>query len=511
MFKIILSLGACLSGLAVASASAAEDQGRLQPGLGAVATAGAPADAPAPQSFGPVPSTDISLVNVAPLLLTTFNNAPVFGLPGTVLGGLGERTQMTGDWGGARTRLARRGVFVDLYSTSAVQDITAGGLQTGTTFIQNSQLSLNVDSGRAGLWSGGLLHVTIQSRSGDAPHKVLTGGGVVPQYVGAVLPTPEDNDIQLSEFFVTQALGKTFGVVVGKISDVFIPDQTAFADSYMSAFGNFNFNKNPMTTNFYNPTAYAALGVKKITDNVILAVGVVDTKVNSENTLGQAFKYQNYYVQPIVTYSLNGLPGVVSGAYNWSNAPKLNLRQPYGSLAPSQIEEAVGYLVGSPVNAGLPLRQKDSSWFLIGNVSQYLFLKEDPASVKAKIQAGQPLRGLGVFGRVGLAPKQTNPITWDASLGLLAQGLMDARPRDSFGVAGYANGFSGDLKSSLGALSRNTIDLKTETGLEVFYNVAVTGFLHVIGSYQHVDHPLTGQALGRDSADILTGRIAIAF
>ena len=49
--------------------------------------------------------------------------------------------------------------------------------------------------------------------------------------------------------------------VLGKISTLDIPDQTIFGDSYKYYFANFNFNLNPITTNFYNPTALTALGV----------------------------------------------------------------------------------------------------------------------------------------------------------------------------------------------------------------------------------------------------------
>jgi hypothetical protein len=64
--------------------------------------------------------------NLAPGLLPFFNNGPVFGIPGTVTGDIWNRTQLTGDWGGARTDLARHGVFIDVYSTSDHQNVTSG-------------------------------------------------------------------------------------------------------------------------------------------------------------------------------------------------------------------------------------------------------------------------------------------------------------------------------------------------------------------------------------------------
>src|SRR5258705_4808251 len=112
--------------------------------------------------WGLVPTKDVSLVNLSPFFLPYFNNGPVFGLPGTVVGDFTDRTQLTGDWGGVRTNPARRGYFFDLYSTSAYQDVASGRLITGSALMQNTQLSINVDTGRAGLWSGGLFHATLE-------------------------------------------------------------------------------------------------------------------------------------------------------------------------------------------------------------------------------------------------------------------------------------------------------------------------------------------------------------
>jgi porin len=130
--------------------------------------------------WGPVPTEEASLANLAPVLLPFFNNGPVFGLPGTVTGNFWDQTQLTGDWGGIRTEMTRRGLFIDLYSTSAYQDVTSGGLKTGTAFLQNVQLSVNLDTGRAGLWPGGLLHFTLDSRYGASPEQTFTVGSFVP-------------------------------------------------------------------------------------------------------------------------------------------------------------------------------------------------------------------------------------------------------------------------------------------------------------------------------------------
>src|SRR4029077_8399212 len=87
--------------------------------------------------WGPVPTDKASVANLSPVLLPFFNNGPVFGLPGTVVGDFWQNTQLTGDWGGFRTTLAEHGIFFDLYSTSVYQDVASGGLKTGGSFVEN--------------------------------------------------------------------------------------------------------------------------------------------------------------------------------------------------------------------------------------------------------------------------------------------------------------------------------------------------------------------------------------
>jgi porin len=153
--------------------------------------------------WGPVPTKKASIANLAPQFLPFLNNGPVFGMPGTDAGDFRHRTQLSGDWGGLRTDLARHGFFFDLYTTSAYQDVASGGLKTGGASIQNTQLSINVDTGRAGLWPGGVLHFSLESRYGSSsPQNTFTVGSSVPQYTGLAYPGP---------FFVHDVHGRYAG------------------------------------------------------------------------------------------------------------------------------------------------------------------------------------------------------------------------------------------------------------------------------------------------------------
>jgi hypothetical protein len=465
-------------------------------------------------SWGPVPTQKGSLTNLAPVLLPYFNNGPVFGLPGTVTGNFWERTQFSGDWGGVRTDLARRGLFFDLYSVSAYQDVPSGGLKTGGAFVQNTQLSINIDTGRAGLWSGGLLHLTLNSRDGSSsPQETLTAGSSVPQYTGLAFPGPFFvHDVLPTEFFLVQSLAPKFSVLLGKIEVLTICDQTLFGNSYKFDFANLNFNKNPMALNFYNTTSLSAVGVWTPSSRLLVAAGVFDPNSQANNFAAKAFDRVNAYGAAIFSYNIGSLPGQSWAQFNWTNKPKIDLRAPFGQLPSGTNSQAVGILLGSASIRGLPINYKSDSWLTIGNISQYLFVKEHSGAIAGKLASGQPLRGIGVLGRFGYAPEQTNTITRDASIALFAHGLFDRRNNDSFGAGFYYNAISSPLKLSIAQLSGGNAVVQNEKGLELFYDFAITPALRFIPSYQHIWNPLTAE-VGRNqrSTDVLLARFTMVW
>jgi len=465
-------------------------------------------------SWGPVATKKASVANLAPALLPFFNNGPVFGLPGTEVGDFRDRTQLSGDWCGIRTDLARHGFFFDLYSTSAYQSVASGGLKTGNTSIQDTQLSINVDTGRAGLWSGGVLHITLESRYGSSsPQDTFTVGSTAPQYTGLTIPGPFFvHNVLPTEYFLFQSLTPKFAVILGKVDVLTHADQTLFGNSYRYDFANLNFNKNPMALNFYNTTSLAALGVWTPLKWLTASGGVYDPNSQANNLAKNAFDRVNLYGIVMFSYKIGNLPGQSWGQANWTNKPKIDLTSPFGQLSPSGVPQAVGVLLGTPSAQALPINYKGESWVTIGNFSQYLFVKDHPGAVAGKLGSGQPLRGIGLIGRIGYAPEGTNPITRDASVALFANGLSDHRRNDSFGLGIYHNGISQLLKNDIARLTGDTSTLKNEEGLEAFYSVAITPAMRLIPSYQHIWNPMTAEvAKNERAANVFLLRLSLTF
>jgi len=139
-------------------------------------------------------------------------------------------------------------------------------------------------------------------------------------------------------------------------------------------------------------------------------------------------------------------------------------------------------------------------------------VKDHPEAVAEKLGSGRSLRGIGLFGRIGYAPEETNTITRDANVALFAYGLSDHRPNDRFGLGIYHNGVSQPLKNDLKQLAGAAATVKNENGLEVFYDVAITPAIRLIPSYQHIWNPMTaGVAKNEHGADVLLLRTSLTW
>ena len=323
----------------------------------------------------------------------------------------------------------------------------------------------------------------------------LTAGSSVPQYTGLAFPGPYFvHDVLPTEYFLLQSLVPKFSVLLGKIDVLTVCDQTLFGNSYKFDFANLNFNKNPMALNFYNTTSLSAVGGWAPSRKLLVAAGVFDPNSQANNFATKAFDRINVYGTAIFSYNIGNLPGQSWAQFNWTDKPKIDLGAPFGQLPPGTNSQALGILLGSPSIRGVPINYKSDSWVTLGNVSQYLFVKDHSEAIAGKLANGQPLRGIGVFGRLGYAPEQTNTITRDASIALFAHGLFDFRKNDSFGTGFYHNAISGPLKLDIAQLTGGNATVQDEKGSELFYDFAVTPALRFIPSYQHIWNPLTAEA-----------------
>jgi porin len=79
-------------------------------------------------------------------------------------------------------------------------------------------------------------------------------------------------------------------------------------------------------------------------------------------------------------------------------------------------------------------------------------------------------------------------------------------------VGFYYNKISSNLKADITRLTFGTATASDESGIEAFYDFALTPAIRLIPSYQHIWHPLAAQvAKGQTHADVFQTRLTVAW
>ena len=301
---------------------------------------------------------------------------------------------------------------------------------------------LKLDTGKMGLWPGGFLLMRVQGQYGDAVNQ--RSGALLPVNINSILPSPGLDVVTIPHLQVTQFLSEHLAVSFGKM-DTTVGDQNDFAHiTGDDRFVNMAFAFNPVTA---RTVPYSPLGAAIVvlpTPDVIFNVSAVDTQgVPTSGGFETAFTGNTTYAAEL-TWKTKwfGLPGHQLVGGTDGHGKFVEFEQDPVSLVKGETPDRAG-----------------NSWSAYYNFQQYLWTLP-----------GDDTRGVGVFGRFGIADKRTNPIQQFYSAGVGGRGFFKSRPHDRFGVGYYYSKTSDDLPDFL--------QLRDEQGAEVFYTFAVTpGFL----------------------------------
>jgi porin len=88
-----------------------------------------------------------------------------------------------------------------------------------------------------------------------------------------------------------------------------------------------------------------------------------------------------------------------------------------------------------------------------------------------------------MFARFGISDGDPNPVKWNLAWGLGGQGLLPTREQDRWGLGAFYLAMSDeDLLKGLG--------VDDEVGAELFYNVALTPWVHITPDVQVIESAL---------------------
>jgi len=373
------------------------------------------------------------------------------------------RAKLTGDWFGLRSMMARNGVQLDMDNVHTFQNVTSGGIDTTGRYLGNAEIVLKLDSQKMGLWPGGYLLVRGEAAFGTGVN--LATGALLPVNTRPVLSLPARDEMVLSHVVFTQFLHEKFAVALGKL-DTSGGDANEFAhETGDDKFMNLAFSLNPVAL---RTVPYSTLGIGFLflpTKDLIMSFSVIDTEgittrtgfdtlFKDGTTLGSELRWT---IRPF------GLTGhqLISGL--WSNKDFTSLSQDPRTLI-------------SNVLFGTSLKKESGSWAFMYNFDQYLCQEEQDST-----------QGFGIFGRFGISDGKANPIHQFYSFGFGGKGLIPTRDQDRFGMGYYYMKISDDLRDTFPPLLINRAGLDHEQGVELFYNIAVTLWLHVTPDLQFID------------------------
>jgi porin len=405
---------------------------------------------------------------------------------------LWSRPALTGDWGGLRNTLAKRGINLDVDLVQSLQGLNAGGSFRNQDSIRypyggHAEYLLNVDTGKLGLWPGGFLKIKGESQFASFLQGKDTGA-LLPANATALYPMPFDEETTLTSVVFTQFLAKSFGIYLGKI-DTFSGDANAFAHEWKTQFMNTGFGPNPVV---FQTIPYSTLGAGFLllpTESVVFNFSALSPG-GTANSAGFDELFEDgvaLAAELRVGIKPFGLPGhqLIGGTWNsqtyTSLAQDLRAALPVRSLLSGEI----------PISNALSevqIREQTGSWSVYYNFDQFLYTTKADGS-----------QGIGIFGRIGFGDRNTNIVEQFYSFGIGGQGMLPGRERDRFGIGFYYAKLSNDLPGVF--LSDD------EIGLEVFYNIAATNWFYVTPDIQVIE-----PAGSRATTAFLTGlRVQMRF
>jgi porin len=430
-----------------------------------------------------------SIVLVGSLFVAAPVSAQPYTVPPTWGGDFWSRPRLTGDWGGLRDELGKKGVELDVDLLVTPMDVLSGGRNTGGNTWGNVDYTLNVDTQKAGLWPGGFLMVSADT--GFGTNLFGNSGAIVPVNAATLFPAFNDHATVLTNATFMQFLSEKFGLVLGKFNTLILNKQEFYGD-YATQFLNTAFLF-PMTLEQVPLSAYGGGLIGLPTKNIVLSVIALDPNgTATSNSFNNVFNNGAMVVgSGRLTIRPFDLVGHQNLGVSWSNKERFSLEQDPSNLARlllqerfprledlgPNLEEILARFFPGLLQPVVPANRKSSSWSVSYAADQYFWQPK-----------GDDKHGVGAFVSIGASDGNPNPVKWAFVAGIGGKGVGPARPDDSFGIGFARTQFSGAF---IPFLRENlNLGLEHEDALEMYYNLAITGWLTATADIQVINQAL---------------------
>jgi len=441
---------------------------------------------------------------LALLPMATVARAQPVEVPETWGGDWESRQRLTGDWGGVRDELGKKGIVFDLDLLLTPQAVLDGGRSSDADAWGNVDYTLNIDTQKAGLWPGGFLRV--EGDTGFGNNVISNSGALVPINTAALYPGLNERTTALTNLSVTQFLSEHLGVTLGKFN-LIDSGETEFYGNYRTQFLNAGLIF-PTVLEQVPLSAWGAgviaIPTKDVTFSA-LALNPNGTPTNNP-VFGDSVAVLGSGQLTIRPF---GLVGHQSVSFSWNDKPRYSLEQDPSNIGRLLLTSQFPRLAdpGPELSAILqryfpgllvptvPPNRKSSSWAFSYGFDQYFW---QPTTKENE--------GIGVFFAFGISDGNPNPVRYSFLVGAGGKGVIPGRPADTFGVGFASTQFSSAFVPFL--RDRLSLGLEHENALEMYYNLALGGWLTLTADFQLVNPALEKALEGTQLMTVSTAAIA---
>ena len=380
---------------------------------------------------------------------------PISMPPNPFTGDLWSRSRISGDWWGARSGLAEKGMTLDLFATQFYQGVASGGRQEAWEYGGKIDYLANLDGAKAGLWQGFFVSMHAETRFGNSVNNI--DGLLAPSNIAMQFPDPNSDITSITGLKFTQALSENFAVYFGKINTLdeypvrygLFSQDPGMGRPGISGFMNTSLVFNPIAARTV-PYSTAAVGAAFLSNGApFLTCTVFDPEERAATGMQGMFSKGAVIVPDLILRTkFLDRPGVfnIGGTYSSSRYRSFDPAA-YLSIPPALLLD----------DAFTPL--ETGSWCVYTNCYQAVW-----------VDSADETRTWGVFGQFGVSDGNPNPIAYTANAGVGGRSMMQNRKLDSMGAGFFYVGLSDSFK----ALSAPILRQQNECGVELFYNWAFT-------------------------------------
>jgi porin len=388
-----------------------------------------------------------------------------------------NRDKLTGDWRGSRTKLSEKGVDFDFRLSQYYQGVTSGGANPNTSEYGGTlDYRLNIDAGKLFGATGWDFNLHARTRFGQD----ITGavGDFTLENAGMLMPSPGDyhgTDITGATVGYTFPLksGRLGNIMGGKFDVIdlvtqFFPDvgygQEGFmgVNSMVSALPWFGAVRGlslyggwfvTINTEFMSPeSGFLFTG----TQNVATSWGSISDSFDEGVWMAGFHRF---------FWKMDDKPGYLMIFGGYSTAEQAS-NDPHDFI----------FIPGQ----GIENTEKKNPWDIALYLYQEVWQAEGDANRKANVLIG---------GTAG--PDNPQFAQWNLFAHVEVWGLKESRPLDRFGAGVWWNGLSSNFTDLMSPVA----DLRNLWGLEFYYDVGFTKWLHLAPNLQLIKNEKRGDSL----------------